>query len=46
MVVAKLRGDGDYSRTLRDIARLSRCSVGAVHKTLAWRIASTKKSEN
>lgn len=36
-IVSKLRNNGDYGRTIRDIARLSRCSVGAVAKTMCWK---------
>lgn len=36
-VVSKLRENGDYGRTIRDIARLCRCSVGAVAKTMTWK---------
>lgn len=36
-IVRKLRENGDLGKTIRDIARLSRCSVGAVSKTLAWK---------
>lgn len=36
-IVSKLRESGDFGRTIREIARLSRCSVGAVAKTMAWR---------
>ena len=36
-IVCKLRSDHDYSKTIREIARLSHCSTGAVAKTLAWK---------
>jgi len=36
-VVSKLRVRGDFGRTIREIARLSRCSVGAVAKTKIWK---------
>lgn len=36
-IVAKLREKGDFGKTIRDIARLSRCSIGAVAGTMAWK---------
>jgi hypothetical protein len=36
-IVAKLRELGDLGKTIREIARLSRCSVGAVANTMAWK---------
>lgn len=36
-IVKKLRESGDFGKTVREIGRLSRCSVGAVAKTLAWK---------
>ena len=36
-IVSKLLENGEFGRTIRDIARLSRCSVGAVAKTMTWR---------
>ena len=36
-VICRLRENRDFSRTIRDIARLSRCSVGAVAKTKFWK---------
>lgn len=36
-IVARLREGGDFERTIRDIARLSRCSVGAVAETMTWK---------
>lgn len=36
-IVKKLRERGDFGKTIREISRLSRCSVGAVAKTLAWK---------
>lgn len=36
-VVTRLRTNGDYGRSIRDVARLSRCSIGAVAKTMAWK---------
>ncbi len=37
-IVSKLRVSGDFGRPIRDIARLSRCSVGAVAKTEIWKV--------
>lgn len=36
-IISKLREVGDFGKTIRDIARLSRCSVGAVAKTMCWK---------
>lgn len=36
-VISKLQDIGDFSKTIREVARLSGCSVGAVHKSLTWR---------
>jgi len=36
-IVLKLRAKRDFGKTIRDIARLSHCSVGAVAGTMAWR---------
>lgn len=36
-IVSKLRDNGDFGRTIRDIARLGHCSVGAVAKTMCWK---------
>lgn len=36
-IVSKLRENRDFGKTIRDIARLSRCSVGAVARTMVWR---------
>lgn len=36
-IVSKLRENGDHGRMIRDIARLCRCSVGAVAKTMTWK---------
>ena len=35
-IVCKLRSHGDYSKTIRQIAKLSGYSPAAVQKTLAW----------
>ena len=36
-IVSKLLDSDDFGRTIREIARLSRCSVGAVAKTKIWK---------
>lgn len=36
-VIHRLKAKDDFGRTVRDIARLSGYSIGAVAKTLAWR---------
>lgn len=36
-VIQRLKAKDDFGRTVRDIARLSGYSVGAVAKTMAWR---------
>ena len=36
-IISKLRNERDYSKTIREIARLSHCSKAAVANTLAWK---------
>lgn len=36
-IVSRLLNSGDFGRPIREIARLSRCSIGAVAKTKIWK---------
>lgn len=36
-IILSLRSRGDFGRTIREVGRLSRCSIGAVAKTMAWK---------
>jgi predicted acylesterase/phospholipase RssA len=36
-IISKLRSREDFGRSIRKVARLCGCSIGAVAKTLAWR---------
>lgn len=36
-IISTLRSHGDFGRSIREVAHLSRCSIGAVAKTIAWR---------
>lgn len=43
-IISRLRAKGDFGRTIREVARLCGRSVGAVHKTLAWKGYNQEKS--
>lgn len=43
-IISRLRAKGDFGRTIRDVARLCGRSVGAVHKTMAWKGYNQEKS--